>query len=415
MNERSQERADPRRIEGFLDELAEIGRDPDGGWSRLAFSGDERVAHELFATTARDLGLTVTTDAIGNSYAELLGEDATAPCVVVGSHLDTVPQGGLFDGAAGIAAGLEVARLLSARTRPWSFRVVAFVAEEGARFGLPCIGSRLVTGLLSVDEFGELVDPDGRPITECAAALGLNSRSTDLVWPDGWVGAYIELHIEQGRVLEEREKRLGVVHSIGGSTRLEMTFVGSADHSGATPMRLRRDALAGASEFVVEVERKAANYTTTVATVGRLEVFPGSLTTIPGRVVLAVDVRDIDSERQRDLAETLLDEAARIASRRGLDVSVDLLSDQSPIALHHGLQDRLAQAAKELGIPFAVLPSGATHDAAYIAKIAPSGMVFVPCRDGISHAPEEWCEAEHIALGADTIATAISSLEHLEL
>ena len=415
MNGQTLDRADARRIETFLDDLAEIGPDPNGGWSRLAFTDDERAAHEVFASAASGLGLTVTADAIGNTYAELPGEDPSAPAVVVGSHLDTVPEGGKFDGAAGVAAGLEIARILGDQARSWPFRVVAFVAEEGARFGVPCIGSRLVTGGLSPHELTELVDRDGRSVTQCATELGLNPRSTELVWPDGWVGAFLELHIEQGRVLEDRDRPLGIVHTIGGSTRLELTFLGSADHSGATPMRLRTDALAGASEFVVEVERRAAAYPTTVATVGRLEVMPGSLTTIPGRVVLAVDVRDIDSERQRELAETLLDEAARTCGRRGLKLSAELLSDQSPVALHHGLQDRLAVAAKRLGIPFAVLPSGATHDAAHVAKVAPAGMLFVPCRRGVSHAPEEWCDVEHVALGVDAAASAIASLDELDL
>jgi allantoate deiminase len=173
-------------------------------------------------------------------------------------------------------------------------------------------------------------------------------------------------------------------------------------------MSLRRDALVAASEFVVEVERKAARYPTAVATVGRLDVEPGSLTTIPGFVRLTLDTRDIDSDRQRELSEELLDEAWRIAGRRGMTVSASLLSDQSPVTLHRLVREDLARAAESMGVGFAVLPSGATHDTAHIAKLAPAGMIFVPSREGISHAPAEWSDVTDIALGAEVIAAAIS-------
>jgi len=404
--------ADPGRIARFLRELGEIGRDPLGGWSRLAFSAEERAAHELFGRWATGLGMKVHTDPIGNTFAELEGE-SSGPALLVGSHLDTVPQGGNFDGAAGVAVALEVARLLSGSGGlRLPYRAVAFSSEEGARFGAPCIGSRVATGAFTVDTLRELSDSKGRTVAECASEVGLNLTGVaEAVWPPGSVGAFLELHIEQGRVLESRGLPVGIVDAIAGSTRLRLAFRGHADHSGATPMPLRNDALVGASEFVVEVEQRAAALHTTVATVGQMEVKPSSFTTVPGLVRLSLDVRDIDSENQRDLADDLLDRAVRIAARRGLEVSATLVSDQSPVVLHQPVRERLAHAAQEAGVPFCVLPSGASHDAAHVAKVAPTGMVFVPSREGISHSPEEWSDAEDIARAVTIMVMALQSLD----
>jgi allantoate deiminase len=405
--------ADPRRIAHFLREVGEVGKDPRGGWSRLAFSQEERQAHALFERWAADLGLSVRTDAIGNTFAELAGNDDSRPALMSGSHLDTVPQGGRFDGSAGIAAALEVARLLSqvgGLSRP--YRAVVFSAEEGARFGAPCIGSRIATGDFTSATLQELSDRERHSAAESAEGLGLRpSDVAGAVWSRGSVEAYVELHIEQGRVLESRRTPLGVVDAIAGSTRAELTFSGRADHSGATPMPLRFDALTGASEFVVEVERRAAAFPTTVATVGKLDAEPGSFTTVPGLARLALDVRDVDSERQRELFEELLDQAMRIATRRGLELSAELVSDQSPVVLHKPVRERLAKAALERGVSFRVLPSGATHDAAHVAKVAPTGMLFVPSREGLSHTPEEWSRVEDIARGAEVMAAALLALD----
>jgi allantoate deiminase len=404
-------KADPRRIARFLRQVGEIGIDARGGWSRLAFSREERAAHEIFSAWASELGLTLRVDPIGNSTARLPG-DAGRSMFFCGSHLDTVPRGGNFDGAAGVAASLEVARLLSDYPLKRSFSAVVFSAEEGARFGAPCIGSRVATGQFTSDTLVRLFDYEGRSAATCAAEIGLHPEQASLaLWPPNSVAAFLELHIEQGRVLETRKRPIGIVDAIAGSTRLELKFSGHSDHSGATPMTLRKDALIGASEFVIEVERQARLHRTSVATVGRLEVDPGSLTTVPGQARLYLDVRDVDSERQRELAENLLDAAMRIANRRGLEFSAALISDQSPVILHQAVRERLAKAAEERNLGFCILPSGAGHDAAHLAAIAPTGMIFVPSRNGISHAPQEWSSAESIARGAETMAAALLKLD----
>jgi hydantoinase/carbamoylase family amidase len=395
----------------FLRELGNIGREAAGGWSRLAFSAEERAAHDLFERWASALGMNVGRDAIGNTFAEIGSEPGT-PALVCGSHLDTVPQGGLFDGAAGVAAALEVGRLLIDSPPAHAFRIAVFSAEEGARFGAPCLGSRIVTGAFTADTLRNLLDSEGRSAFSCAGQVGLDPvHVAESVWPPGSIHAFLELHIEQGRVLEMRRRQLGIVDAIAGSTRIELTFVGRSDHSGATPMNLRQDALAAASEVVLEAERRATAHRTTVATVGRLEVRPGSITTVPGLARLSLDVRDVDSDRQRELSEHLLGQAARIAARRGIRVSAKLLSDQSPVVLHKAVRERLAAAAEDLGVQFSILSSGASHDTAHLAAIAPAGMLFVPSRGGVSHAPDEWSSAESIARGADVMHGALRLLD----
>lgn len=404
--------ADAGRIDAFLSELADIGRDAHRGWSRMAFSQAERDAHQLFKRWLADYGLQAQTDAVGNTVATLPGgEDAAA--LVTGSHLDTVYQGGNYDGAVGIAAAVELARLFAddgGLRRP--LRVVAFAGEEGARFGTPCIGSRLMTGVFGADDLRAMVDRDGVTAYDAAESVGLqpgDARAARCDFAD--VSCFVEVHIEQGRVLEARQRQIGIVHSIGGSTRVELAFDGRADHSGATPMWLRRDALVAASEFVLGVDRRARMHATTVATVGRLDVEPNSLTTVPGRVVLGLDVRDIDSERQRDLAEALLDDAVRIAAGRDITVTARRLSDQSPVALHGTVQSVLAGSASRLHLPFITLASGASHDAAHLAAHVPTGMVFVPCREGISHAPVERADPAHIAQAVDLLADAFRAID----
>ncbi len=412
INERTDD-ADPRRISRFIQEIGDIGRDPAGGWTRLAFSPEERAAHEVFRRWAKEIGMTLSTDAVGNTFAELPGREPTGSALLVGSHLDTVPQGGGFDGVVGVAVSLEVGRMLSESGGglKYPYRAVVFSGEEGSRFGAPCIGSRVATGAFSVQTLRELVDHEGRSVAECAAELGLDfERAAEDVWPADSVAAFLEVHIEQGRVLETRGRPLGVVDAIAGSTRVELTFRGRADHSGATPMPLRSDALVGASEFVVEVEKRASALRTAVATVGDIEVRPGSFTTVPGVARLSLDVRDTDSEHQRELADDLLDQAMRIAARRDLELSPILVSDQSPVILHKPVRERLALAAQESGVPFCVLPSGASHDAAHVARVAPTGMVFVPSLAGVSHSPSEWSDIEDIAHATKVIASTVRTL-----
>lgn len=400
-----------RSVASRLRDLAAIGRRPEGGWSRLAFSPEEREAHRLFSHWSSELGWTVSQDAIGNTYADLPGTNV-GPRLVTGSHLDTIPGGGNFDGAAGVVAAVEAGRLLAGEALGHPLRLVVFAAEEGARFTASSLGARAVNGQIGPAQLGRLRDENGISALEAARAVGL--RPDDLpagVWPAGSVAAYLELHIEQGRVLEETDRRIGVVDAIAGSTRIAFRLSGRADHSGTTPMSIRQDALAGAAEIIAQVERAARRGRTTVATVGRLQVHPNVVTVVPGEVRFTLDVRDIDPLRQRELAGELLRFAALVASRRGLGMEAQLLQDQSPVTLPYWVRDSVAEVCREQAIPYRVMPSGAGHDAGYVGRRAPAGMIFVPSRAGISHAPDEWTEIEDIARGALVLAAALRRID----
>lgn len=385
------------------------------GVTRLGYTDLERRAHELFAAEMSELGLSVTTDAAGNTIAELPGR-SPGPALGTGSHLDSVPQGGRFDGIAGVCAAMEVARTLVTGGTPLRHpvRFVAFATEEGARFGQACNGSRAVAGLVSPAELSELADARGVTMSEAMTAVGLSpERVEDARWsPKDWLG-FVELHIEQGTVLEASGSSIGVVDAISGSTRLLVELSGVASHTGGTPMHQRHDALAAASECVLKCEATAtdAEHHGTRVTVGRLDVHPGSITTIPGKVTFSIDVRDFDSARQRSTAVALDSAIRAIAARRGILVHVAVIGDTSPVLLPVGVVDAIVGAAAGRGLRYRLLSSGASHDAQQVARVTPTGMIFVPSIRGLSHVPEEETAFDDLARGAEVLLDALVTLD----
>jgi hydantoinase/carbamoylase family amidase len=394
------------RVRERLAEMARIGGEPGGGVTRLAYTPQEREAHELFRAWAEDDGARVDIDSAGNSVA-VYGEGT--PYFLVGSHLDTVPHGGRFDGAAGVVAALEVASRAAIGAEAGlrhGIRAVAFAAEEGARFGHPTLGSSLATGLLDEIALGKLRDAEGTSVPAAAAGVGLDPSVTS-VWVGPDVACYYEVHIEQGRRLEAGAARIGLVDAIAGSVRIRFEIGGRADHSGATPMRMRADALAAASELVLAVETTGRRYRSTVATVGRLQIEPNSVTTIAGRVALWVDLRDVDPDVQRHAGRRVLDAADEIAERRDLRIAADVLSEQPPIVLPAWPRAVLYEECQARAVAYRVLPSGAGHDAAVIARRAPSSMLFIPCVEGISHSPRELASPEDVALAVEILSATL--------
>ncbi len=408
----------PDRIAALIDDFAALTA-PGAGVTRLGYTPLERDAHRHFAETMSAAGLTVSTDPAGNTIAELApgpGPAGFAAAVGTGSHLDSVPHGGAFDGIAGVVAGMAVAEAMVAAAvphrRPWRF--VVFANEEGARFGQACNGSRAAAGLATAAELRTLRDQEGVTLAEAMESVGLDpERAAVEGWHlDEW-SAFVELHIEQGNVLESSGTRIGVVDCISGSSRLAVELRGVASHSGATPMHLRQDALAAAAECVLEGERIANDpqHCGTRVTVGRLEVLPGSITTIPGIVRFTVDVRDLDSDRQRCTARALASCYAVIAGRRGIEITAEAIGDTSPTFLHTEVVDAIAVAAKEHGVAFRTMTSGASHDAQQIGRIVPTGMLFVPSHDGLSHVPEEWTSTADLVLGAQVLLRTLLALD----
>ena len=399
--------ATAERVRERLSELAVIGAEPGGGVTRLAYTETEREAHRRFCAWAQAGGASCHVDPAGNSVAVF--REGT-PYFLIGSHLDTVLHGGRYDGAAGVVAALEVAQDVGPMRR--GVRVVAFAAEEGARFGRPTLGSSLAAGLLDGAALSKLRDADGTTLLAAAAEVELDPAATP-AWLDHEVACYFELHIEQGRQLESGAARIGLVDAIAGNVRIHFEIDGRADHSGATPMRMRADALAAAAELVLAVEEAGRRYRSGVATVGRLQVIPNNVTTIPGRVTLWVDLRDVDPDLQRQAARRVLDAGGEIAERRGLRIATDVLSHQPPIVLAAWPRAILYDECRARGLAYRVLSSGAGHDAAVVARRAPSAMVFIPCVDGISHSPREQASAEDIALAAEVLCSTLRRTDKL--
>ncbi len=403
----SERRAGSARIRSRLAELGSIGGEGGGGVTRLAYTEPEREAHARFAEWARIDGARVDVDPAGNSIA--VYREGT-PYLLIGSHLDSVPHGGRYDGAAGVVAALEVA--CRSQDLSHGIRAVAFAGEEGARFGRPTLGSSLAAGLLSQTDLDRLRDADGTSLRAAADDLGLDPGRCP-VWLGDDVACFWELHIEQGRQLEAGAARLGLVDAIAGSVRIRIEITGRADHSGATPMRMRADALAAAAELVLAVEETGRRLRSTVATVGRLQVVPNSVTTIPGTVSLWVDLRDVDPDQQRRAARRVLARCAEIAERRRLRIVHEVLSEQPPIVLAAWPRAILYEECRARSLAYRVLASGAGHDAAVVARRAPSAIVFIPCVDGVSHSPREQASAEDIALAGDVLLQAIRRTDSL--
>jgi allantoate deiminase len=403
------------RIREMLEQLSHISADGPGV-TRLAYTEREREAHAFFTAEMEALGVAVKVDPAGNTIAEKPGSVAGLPALGTGSHLDSVPNGGRFDGIAGVVSAIFAAELLVREATPHRhpIRFVAFAAEEGARFGQACIGSGLAAGLMSEADLRSKLDQNGVSVAQAMSEVGLDpSRAASTPWnPSDWA-AFVELHVEQGAELERLELPLGLVDLISGSTRLALQLDGQASHTGATPMDNRMDALAAAAEVVLAGESLAtdAQHRGTRVTVGKLDVYPGSITTIPGAVRMSVDIRDVDSDRQRTTAGQLLRRARAICDKRGVGLQVEVLGDASPVVLPAWLRDVVAGAAHEVGISYRTLTSGASHDTQMINQVIPGAMLFVPSRAGLSHVPEEWTSPDDICVGSQVLLAALMRLD----
>ncbi|SFD53443.1 Zn-dependent hydrolase [Streptomyces aidingensis] len=403
-------RVDGARLLGCLAELGKIGADPAGGVTRLGLGPQERAARAFLAELCTSAGLAAETDAAGNLLVRRPGAaSGAAPVLLVGSHLDTVVQGGRLDGAYGVAAAVEVLRVLHEHTveLPVEMVAVAFANEEGALVQAPFWGSRALCGALEDGLAAE--DRAGRTAASyLAEAGGSPERLPEAVWPPGSVAAYLELHIEQGPRLESEGVPVGVVEGIVGRTILDIDITGQAQHAGTTPMPARRDALVAAAGITLAVRELAAGRALcTTATTGFLQVSPNVTNTVPGHVRMTAEVRDTDAGRLAVGEAALRRECARVAADSGCSVEVRVSSRSRPVATAPALRQVIREAAGALGLAQLSLPSGAGHDAQIMARIAPVGMIFVPSAGGISHAPAEDTAPADLVHGADVLLHSV--------
>jgi allantoate deiminase len=401
-----------RRLWKRISELAEIGKHEEGGVVRLSFTEEERAAKDLVASYMEEAGLAVREDAAGNLFGRREGGDPQAPAVLIGSHVDSVLNGGDFDGPLGVLGGIEVLQTMEEEgvqtERP--VEVVAFTDEEGARFSLGMIGSRALTGTLSYEDLRH-EDRNGVSIEQAMREAGLDpDRIGDAVRSPASLSAYLELHIEQGKVLENEGLPVGVVTGIAGPVWLRLTFSGEAGHAGTTPMGARRDALAAAAEVIGVIEEEASGTGSTVGTVGQIAARPGGINIIPGRVELSLDLRDID-EAVRDGAEGRIRERVEeVCEGRGVGLEFEELQRLPPAPCSEEIRATIAAACEGEGIrPFS-LPSGAGHDGMHVAELCPMGMIFVRSRDGISHNPKEWSSREDCEAGCKVLYSTVLDL-----
>jgi N-carbamoyl-L-amino-acid hydrolase len=403
----------PSPLAERLAQLAKLGATGHGIDRRL-FSAEDARARALFAQWARSSNFTVEQDRAGNVFARRAGKRAGA-AILSGSHLDTVPNGGAYDGAYGAVAALCALEELDAAgiVTEHPVEAVAWAGEEGSRFPLGCLGSGAFAGLNELAAIDALRDDDGVTFADARAAA--DGLLAGVPVRDGFPppAGYVELHIEQGPVLEHRGVRLGVVTAIAGQVRVEVEILGEAGHAGTIPMELRRDALSAAAELALELEAAARTIGECVLTVGHLTVFPNQTNVVPGRVVLRIDARSVDEARLAALRGAIEECAVRTATKRGVRIATTPIEERRVVAMDPGLRGAVATAIAELGEPAIDLPSGAGHDAMCVAAVAPAAMIFVPSAGGLSHVGNEYTTPEDLELGVAALTRSIAAIDRL--
>lgn len=404
-----------QRLLQDLNAVSRIGLGDHGSVTRLVFSIKELRSRQLLIHLMTQAGLEIHIDRIGNIFGRLNGSDPKAPAVLAGSHLDTVVQGGKFDGPVGVIGALEAVRTLKENNVPLTapVEVVCFVGEESSRFGFSTFGSSLVAGQVRMEDLANAVDAQGTKLEDILSSMGIyRDNLASLKRDRATVKAYLELHIEQGPVLEAKNKKIGLVTSIAAPTRFKVVFTGQADHSGTTPMEMRKDALVAAANLIIYIEevcRKFSNLERdrVVGTVGAMKIEPGVINAIPGKAELSVDIRSTRAEIKEQVANLVRDRAEAIAKEREIRVDILPIRDEMPVPLDDRLLPLIREICEEKGIDYEIMPSGAGHDAMQMAKITRAGMIFVPSKRGISHSPLEWTDPEDICLGTQLLLETI--------
>jgi hydantoinase/carbamoylase family amidase len=379
------------RLANTLNEINEFGSS-DKGLMRLAYTKDERMAVEYFANLCIQEGLQVRIDPCGNLIARREGRNPDLPAVACGSHLDTVIQGGRYDGAIGVVAALEVVRSLNDKDieTEHPIEIICFACEESSRFGVSTIGSKAMLGDLKKESIAELKDKNGKSMRDAFIECSLDFENMEnCSRQKGELKAFLELHIEQGPVLDEGNKQIGIVYSIAAPTRLLVHIQGKGSHTGSTEIALD-----------LELAAQMESIYGTVATVSVCEVKPGVMNVIPDSVELKIDIRSTMADSKNTVLQKLFDCFERIKQKRGLGMTWRLLSDEQPTQLDAEVIQSLSSTCDRIGVSYIQMPSGAGHDAMNMAKLCPTGLIFVPSRDGLSHHPDEYTPMEAIGIGA---------------
>jgi ureidoglycolate amidohydrolase len=405
---------DPDRLTAEIEELALISEAEPPAVTRIVFSPTDLKARVWLIARCENAALAVRQDAVGNIFARWIGSDTNGPAVGTGSHIDAIPNAGKYDGVVGVLGGLEAIRSLQrSGFRPkHSIELLMFTSEEPTRFGIGCLGSRLLSGTLTPDAARKLVDKEGASLEQVRKNAGYSAPLEEVKLPSDYYKAFVELHIEQGPLLEKQKTPLGIVTRIAAPSSLRISIEGSGGHAGAVLMPDRRDALCAAAELILAVEEaaKTSGAVDTVATVGICEVFPGAVNSIPSRVQLTLDIRDTNLERRDGAMRAIETMRQTIAAKRQVTISEELVNADAPAHCAPAIVEALSRACSKHQMSFIPMVSRAYHDSLFMSRIAPAAMLFIPCRNGFSHRPGEYASPEDIARGVLVLAETLAAL-----
>jgi ureidoglycolate amidohydrolase len=403
-----------KRLSAEIDAFAGISEAEAPAVTRIVFTPTDLKARAWMRARCEDAGLQLRQDAVGNIFARWVGSDPSAPVVGTGSHIDAIPNAGKYDGVVGVLGGLEAIRALQrAGVRPrHSIELLIFTSEEPTRFGIGCLGSRLLSGTLSPQAARKLTDNEGASLEAVRRKAGVDGKLEDVKLPSGYYKAFVELHIEQGPILEREGIPLGIVEKIAAPASLRILLEGSGGHAGGVLMPDRRDALCAAAELILAVEQAAltSGAIDTVATVGICDVFPGAVNSIPAKVRLSLDIRDTSLQRRDRVMETFQDACRTISANRQVAIQTELVNADAPAESGPMVLEALRQACEKHAQPFLPMTSRAYHDSLFISRIAPVAMLFIPCHSGYSHRPDEYASPGDIARGALVLAETLAIL-----
>lgn len=387
---------------------------PGNGIHRLAFSDADWAGRQYLMDLMKAAGLTIRIDAFGNVIGHYAGTDENLPAIMCGSHGDSVPEGGNYDGVFGILTAIETIRSMQEdHFRPdHPIEVVLFMCEESSRFGAATLGSRAMRGELSAKDLDTLKGKDGCSLRQVLLSRGLDPDHIERAVYTRPLKAFLETHIEQGRVLEHEGLTIGAITGIAAPTRFKVHLHGSADHSGATPMTLRHDGLCAAALVITKLEALASHAVEppVVGTVGICDVSPDVMNVIPGEVTLGIDIRSISADAKKKVADALKAYIEDVCRARGIPYTPEPVSDEAPAVMHPAMVRLVQKAAEKNGYPALAMPSGAGHDSMHWASYCPTGMIFIPCKNGISHNPAEYASPEDIFAGAKVFSEVIRTL-----
>jgi N-carbamoyl-L-amino-acid hydrolase len=405
---------DGDRLGSEIEALASISDAEAPAVTRIVFTPADLKARAWLGVRCEEAGLSLRQDPIGNTFARWIGSDPTLSAVGTGSHIDAIPNAGKYDGVVGVLGGLEAIRALQrGGFRPRrSIELLVFTSEEPTRFGIGCIGSRMLSGTLSPDAARRFKDSDDASLDEVRESAGFHGQLETVKLPSAYYKAFVELHIEQGPVLERQRIPLGVVTSIAAPASLRISIDGSGGHAGGVLMPDRRDALCAAAELILAIEDAArtSGAVDTVATVGLCEVFPGAVNSIPSRVRLSVDIRDTDLNRRDGVMQEIGIASNAIAAERQVSIRPQLLNADAPADCAPAVIEALTASCRKHNLTFLPMVSRAYHDSLFMSRIAPTAMLFIPCRNGYSHRPDEYASPEDIARGTLVLAETLAAL-----